>query len=53
MDYSKLMGDIPGDKKPPAAPPVKEYDPHQLTAEEWAEYKRIRSKALVGPVEGG
>ncbi len=53
MDYSKLMGDIPGDKKPPAAPPVKEYDPHQLTAEEWAEYKRIREKALVGPVEGG
>jgi len=44
--YTKLLGDLPGDKRPPPAPP-KQYDPLQLTAEEWAEYKRIRAKALV------
>ncbi len=44
--YTKLLGDMPGDKRPPPAPP-KQYDPLQLTAEEWAEYKRIRAKALV------
>ncbi len=44
--YTKLTGDMPGDKRPPPAPP-KQYDPLQLTAEEWAEYKRIRAKALV------
>ncbi len=51
--YTKLLGDMPGDKRPPPAPPAKQYDPQQLTKEEWEEYKRIRRKALVGPVEGG
>ncbi len=50
--YTKLLGDMPGDKRPPPAPP-KQYDPLQLTKEEWETYKRIRAKALVGPVEGG
>ena len=45
--YTKLLGDLPGDKRPPPAPPAKQYDPLQLTKEEWAEYKRIRAKALV------
>jgi len=34
-------------------PPSTQFDQSKLTNEEWETFKRIRLKALVGPVEGG
>lgn len=47
MDYSKLAGDIPSGESPPSLPNYARYDPTKLTDAEWAEYQRIRRKALV------
>jgi hypothetical protein len=45
--YTQFLGDQPIVEKRTLPPPPKTYDPHQLTKEEWEEYKRIRRKALV------
>ena len=49
----KYLNAFPVAKPTTQAPaPSPYYDPSKLTNEEWEEFKRIRLKVLVGPVEG-